>query len=123
MKRIIAYLALVGLVDIGLLAATRIGFMLEWWSSLGFVVICTLIGGVGGVVYCLRGSLSECLCSEVVGRSVATVVLHKTSRQSYVRYRQLLVPESRASLAGGTAKESGNRTRLHGSGVYCGAES
>jgi len=55
MKKIIAYLALVGLLDIFLLAASRSGVMPRWWSALGLVVVCTLIGGVGGVVYCLRG--------------------------------------------------------------------
>jgi len=55
MKRIIAYLVLLGLLDIALLTATKIGVMPPWWSALGLVVICTLIGGVGGVVYCLRG--------------------------------------------------------------------
>lgn len=54
MKTIIAYLALVGIVDVGLLAAARIGYIPDWWSSLGLVVTCALIGGIGGVVYCLR---------------------------------------------------------------------
>jgi H+/Cl- antiporter ClcA len=29
--------------------------MPPWWSALGLVAVCSLIGGVGGVVYCLRG--------------------------------------------------------------------
>lgn len=55
MKRIVAYLGFISIIDIGLLVATRVGCMPEWWSSLGLVVTCTLIGGIGGVVYCLRG--------------------------------------------------------------------
>jgi H+/Cl- antiporter ClcA len=55
MKKIIAYLVLVGLLDIFLLAASRSGIMPPWWSALGLVVVCSLIGGLGGVVYCLRG--------------------------------------------------------------------
>jgi len=54
MKKIIAYLALIGIVDVGLLTAARTGFLPHWWSSIGLVVTCALIGGVGGVVYCLR---------------------------------------------------------------------
>jgi hypothetical protein len=55
MKRILAYLALIGLVDVVLLMAVRTGYLPAWWSSLGLVATCALIGGMGGVVYCLRG--------------------------------------------------------------------
>ena len=47
MKKIIAYLVFIGLVDIVLLAATRTGHLPVWWSSLGLVTTCALIGGVG----------------------------------------------------------------------------
>jgi hypothetical protein len=55
MKRIIAYLIAVASMDITLLAFTKIGLMPQWWKALGLVTSCTLIGGVGGAVYCLRG--------------------------------------------------------------------
>lgn len=55
MKRIIAYLGIIAIMDISLLAATKIDLMPRWWVSLGLVIPCALIGGVGGVVYCLRG--------------------------------------------------------------------
>lgn len=55
MKKIVAYLIAIAFTDIGLLSATRVGLMPQWWQSLGLVVSCTLMGGVGGVVYCLRG--------------------------------------------------------------------
>ena len=55
MKKIVAYLALIGLVDITLLITARVGQLPDWWSSLGLVTTCTLIGGLGGVLYCLRG--------------------------------------------------------------------
>ena len=38
-----------------MLAFTKIGLMPQWWHSLGLVVPCALVGGIGGVVYCLRG--------------------------------------------------------------------
>ena len=55
MKKIIAYLIFIAVVDIALLGAGRIGLMPPWWSSLGLILPCALIGGIGGVVYCLRG--------------------------------------------------------------------
>lgn len=55
MKKIIAYLGFIAVADIALLAVTRIGLMPSWWTALGLVVPCALTGGVGGVVYCLRG--------------------------------------------------------------------
>lgn len=55
MKKIIAYLGFIAVVDSALLAVMRIGLMPPWWTALGLVLPCALIGGVGGVVYCLRG--------------------------------------------------------------------
>lgn len=55
MKRVVAYLIAVAIVDIVILASTKIGIMPQWWHALGLVVPCALIGGVGGAVYCLRG--------------------------------------------------------------------
>ncbi len=55
MKKILAYLGFIGLMDVALLAAARTGHMPAWWSALGLVATCALIGGTGGVVYCLRG--------------------------------------------------------------------
>jgi len=55
MKKIVAYLLVLASVDIIILAATKIGVMPQWWPALGLVTSCTLIGGLGGVVYCLRG--------------------------------------------------------------------
>ena len=55
MKKIIAYLVLISAVDVLLLAATKVGQMPQWWSALGLALECALIGGLGGVVYCLRG--------------------------------------------------------------------
>jgi len=55
MKIIITYLLALVSVDIVILATTRIGLMPQWWQNLGLIPSCTLIGGVGGVVYCLRG--------------------------------------------------------------------
>ena len=55
MKKIILYLVIVGGVDVSLLIITKLGFAPAWWSALGLVVSCALMGGVGGIVYCLRG--------------------------------------------------------------------
>lgn len=55
MKKIIFYILVIVSVDIVLLATSKIGLMPSWWNSLGLVVTCGLIGGVGGAVYCLRG--------------------------------------------------------------------
>lgn len=55
MKKIIAYLGIIVVADISLLAMTKIGFLPAWWTAMGLVVPCALIGGVGGAVYCLRG--------------------------------------------------------------------
>lgn len=62
MKKIIAYLAFIAATDITLLAAMRISQLPRWWTALGLALPCALIGGVGGVVYCLRGIyLSACV--------------------------------------------------------------
>jgi hypothetical protein len=55
MKIIVTYLLALASVDIIILASTKIDLMPQWWQTLGLVTSCTLIGGVGGVVYCLRG--------------------------------------------------------------------
>ena len=55
MKKIVVYLGFICTLDIVLLCATRTGFMPPWWNTLGLVLPCALIGGTGGVVYCLRG--------------------------------------------------------------------
>ena len=55
MKKIIVYIGLIAVIDTGLLAVTHIGLMPSWWNAIGLVLPCTLIGGLGGVVYCLRG--------------------------------------------------------------------
>ena len=55
MIKIIVYLIGIAVLDIWLLAATRTALMPQWWANLGIVVECSLAGGVGGVVYCLRG--------------------------------------------------------------------
>ena len=43
------------MLDIGVLAYTFLGDMPIWWSKIGLVIYCTLVGGIGGAVYCLRG--------------------------------------------------------------------
>lgn len=55
MKRITAYLLLWAALDIALLVLTRAGMMPPWWTALGLVTSCAFVGGLGGVVYCLRG--------------------------------------------------------------------
>jgi hypothetical protein len=55
MKKIIAYLAALAALDVVLLICTRVGLTPSWWSALGLVTSCTLIGGLGGSIYCLRG--------------------------------------------------------------------
>ncbi|MEI6215459.1 MAG: hypothetical protein WCP10_15255 [Desulfuromonadales bacterium] len=55
MKKILFYLAVIVIIDVVLLALSKIGLMPYWWNTLGLVVSCGLIGGVGGAVYCLRG--------------------------------------------------------------------
>jgi hypothetical protein len=55
MKKIIFYILVIVAIDIVLLASAKVGLMPSWWNSLGLVVPCGLIGGVGGAVYCLRG--------------------------------------------------------------------
>jgi uncharacterized YccA/Bax inhibitor family protein len=55
MKKIVAYLIFVGALDSALLAATKVASMPAWWTDLGLVLPCAFIGGIGGVVYCLRG--------------------------------------------------------------------
>lgn len=55
MKKIIAYLFLILGLDIFLLIAMKAGTMPGWWYSLQGIVLCTLTGGLGGAVYCLRG--------------------------------------------------------------------
>ncbi|MBI5867237.1 MAG: hypothetical protein HZB43_02935 [candidate division Zixibacteria bacterium] len=55
MKKIVVYLALIAVADIALLGAGKIGFLPQWWNDLGLMLPCALVGGVGGVVYCLRG--------------------------------------------------------------------
>lgn len=54
MKKIIGYLVLIGILDILLLIVSKAGQMPIWWMTLGLILKCTLIGGIGGVVYCLR---------------------------------------------------------------------
>lgn len=62
MKKIILYLGIIVTADIILLAATKVGIMPPWWTALGLVLQCALIGGVGGAVYCLRGVyLNACI--------------------------------------------------------------
>lgn len=55
MKRIITYLILIGIVDVALLIATSQAQLPFWVNSHALVLKCCLIGGMGGVVYCLRG--------------------------------------------------------------------
>ncbi|MEW6111220.1 MAG: hypothetical protein AB1664_03750 [Thermodesulfobacteriota bacterium] len=54
MKKVVAYLSFIAAVDIALLIAMRIGYLPSWETKLGLVLPCAVIGGVGGVVYCLR---------------------------------------------------------------------
>lgn len=55
MKKIIVYLCLIAAIDIALLTLFKSRIMPSWAFSLGLVFPCALLGGIGGVVYCLRG--------------------------------------------------------------------
>jgi hypothetical protein len=61
-KRTIGYLIAWLLIDVGsLLVLVKYGLP-EWLSGFSLVVYCILIGGIGGVLYCLRGIyLSACV--------------------------------------------------------------
>lgn len=55
MKIIISYLVVIVGLDSLLLVFDQTGNMPVWWTTLGLIPTCTLVGGIGGVVYCLRG--------------------------------------------------------------------
>lgn len=55
MKKIVAYLVFVASVDTIILTSIKINTVPPWVTSIGLVLQCALIGGIGGVVYCLRG--------------------------------------------------------------------
>ena len=55
MKRIILYLGAILALDVFFLWAMKLELMPSWWYSGGLVLTCTLVGGIGGTVYCLRG--------------------------------------------------------------------
>lgn len=48
--------------DIGLLILTITGLMPDWWNQLQLIFLCSLLGGLGGAVYCLRAIyLNACI--------------------------------------------------------------
>lgn len=65
LKRIIFYLLIVLLVDLLAMAYSFLAEMPFWWQKLELLVGCVLVGGVGGVLYCLRAVyISACIRKE-----------------------------------------------------------
>lgn len=55
MKRMIAYLFVL-LIGLGVLASLPLrGVLPEWLAPFTVPYLCAIVGGVGGVIYCLRG--------------------------------------------------------------------
>jgi hypothetical protein len=62
MKKIIAYLILIGAVDVAACVSVKLSLAPGWVTALGLVFQCSVLGGIGGVVYCLRGVyISACV--------------------------------------------------------------
>ena len=62
MKKIIAYLGIIAVIDILVLFVTRLELMPLRLKALGLILQCAVIGGIGGVVYCLRAVyLNACI--------------------------------------------------------------
>ena len=55
MKKIAGYLLLMVFLDIFVLAYTFLNEMPVWFPKIELVIYCSLVGGLGGAVYCLRG--------------------------------------------------------------------
>lgn len=55
MKKIIAYLILLGFILIGLLVYHYHPLFPNWLKGHSLIYLCVIMGGLGGVVYCLRG--------------------------------------------------------------------
>lgn len=55
MLLIVLYLIAIALIDGALLILTNANMMPAWWLSLKLIFSCGLVGGIGGVTYCLRG--------------------------------------------------------------------
>lgn len=55
MKRIVAYLLFILIIDIGSIFLLETKFAPQWLETFRLIILCALIGGIGGVVYCLRG--------------------------------------------------------------------
>lgn len=55
MKKIVAFLFLIALIDVIFLIADRVQLLPLWWYRIGLIAPCALIGGLGGTIYCLRG--------------------------------------------------------------------
>lgn len=55
MKRITVYLLLLAIVDVCLLVITKSGHVPKLWQEWDLIILCSLVGGLGGIVYCLRG--------------------------------------------------------------------
>jgi hypothetical protein len=54
MKAVMIFLLVFGLVVVGLLVGVSEGLGPAWVASARLTVLCTLLGGLGGVTYCLR---------------------------------------------------------------------
>ena len=55
MKRIIIFLLFILIIFVGLICAYLAGALPPWIESVRLWFFCTLAGGIGGCVYCLRG--------------------------------------------------------------------
>lgn len=55
MKIIVLYLFAIAIGDAALLLLTRGGVMPSWWTASDLVISWSLVGGLGGATYCLRG--------------------------------------------------------------------
>jgi hypothetical protein len=54
MKAVVVFLFVFGSVTVGLFVAVSEGLGPAWVASARLTVLCTLLGGLGGVTYCLR---------------------------------------------------------------------
>jgi hypothetical protein len=55
LKKIVAYLLIFLIIDIGSILLVEIKLAPSWLNGFRLIVLCGIIGGIGGVVYCLRG--------------------------------------------------------------------
>jgi hypothetical protein len=55
MKKIIGYLLLLTGIDVVLIIFVQSSKMPSWFFVPKLIVLCSLLGGLGGAVYCLRG--------------------------------------------------------------------